>query len=76
MVSKALPAGIEDLPSGSEALPAGNAALPPTSKRERMEPDGTPCGHRPLRGRCPLTNGGKKKKIQMFVCTQNLNEWS
>ena len=43
MVSKALPAGSEALPSGSEALPAGNAALPPTSKRERMEPDGSPC---------------------------------
>ena len=61
MVSKALPAGSKALPSGSEALTAGNAALPPTSKKERIEPE-RPCGHRPLRGRCPQLQNYLKSK--------------
>ena len=49
--SKALPAGSEALPAGSEALPAGSEALP----AEKISLCGDAIGHRPLRGRCPLT---------------------
>ena len=49
--SEVLPAGSEALPAGSEALPAGSEALP----AEKISLCGDAIGHRPLRGRCPLT---------------------
>ena len=53
--SRALPAGERVIPAGSEALPAGFRALPAGSKPPPVLLCGGTIGHRPLRGRCPLT---------------------
>ena len=53
--SRALPAGSRVHPAGSEALPAGSRALPAGSKPPQALLCGSTIGHRPLRGRCPLT---------------------
>ena len=48
------PAGSEALPAGSEALLAGSGQRK-TRKMEKIPLCGDAIGHRPLRGRCPLT---------------------
>ena len=59
--SEALLAYLETLPTGSKALPAGSEALLTGSElkqkreKQRKPPCGDAIGHRPLRGRCPLT---------------------
>ena len=53
--SRALPTGSRVLPAGSEDLPAGSRALPAGSKPPLALLCGGTIGHRPLRGRCPLT---------------------
>ena len=49
--SKAHQAGSETLPASSMAHPAGSEAL----LAEKISLCGDAIGHRPLRGRCPLT---------------------
>ena len=52
--SEALPTGYKALLAGSEAFPIGSE-LKQKQEKWRKPPSGDAIGHRPLRGRCPLT---------------------